>query len=105
MFFAQDANGDSDLWDLAIIEGGEAVRRPTSTSPFASKALLTCFNSDVSMPTSAMHDSNALLCASPMLYLHAICLHDMARRHQAYGLLTCWRMRSSTCSSVKPAAT
>ena len=47
---AQDANGDSDLWDLAITEAGEAVRHPTSTSPFASKALLTCFNSDVRLP-------------------------------------------------------
>ena len=47
----QDANGDSDLWDLAITEAGEAVRNPSSTSPFASKALLTCFNSDVRNPS------------------------------------------------------
>ena len=55
----QDQNSEGDLWDLAIIEGGDAVRRPASSSPFASKALLTCFNSDV---RSA---SNLPVCKSP----------------------------------------
>ena len=58
----QDANGDSDLWDLAITEAGEAVRHPSSTSPFASKALLTCFNSDV---RSSLPHPNLLLPCAP----------------------------------------
>ena len=55
----QDQNSEGDLWDLAIIEGGDAVRSPASSSPFASKALLTCFNSDVRSaphpPPSCVH--------------------------------------------------
>ena len=62
----QDQNSEGDLWDLAIIEGGDAVRRPASSSPFASKALLTCFNSDVrSAP-------NPSLCAHFTYSLHSI---------------------------------
>ena len=61
---AQDANGDSDLWDLAITEAGEAVRHPTSTSPFASKALLTCFNSDVRHRSPISPSACAVLLAS-----------------------------------------
>ncbi len=74
----QDANGDSDLWDLAITEAGEAVRNPSSTSPFASKALLTCFNSDVrNLPHSTLRLPCApeigtiLLCKTLFLMTHS----------------------------------
>lgn len=98
--FVQDANGDSDLWDLAVIEGGEAVRRPTSTSPFASKALLTCFNSDVSIPTPAAHDTHALLCATPLHALHRYYIGIVWQgdtRPMDYS-------HASACSAVRAAA-
>ncbi|KAK9917462.1 hypothetical protein WJX75_004564 [Coccomyxa subellipsoidea] len=39
-----DASGDSDLWDLAAAESGDAIQRHGSPSPFASRSLLGSFD-------------------------------------------------------------
>lgn len=44
----QEASGDSDLWDLAAAESGEAFQRHDSaSSPFASRSLLGSFDMEV----------------------------------------------------------
>lgn len=52
---AQDASGDSDLWDLAAAESGDAIQRHGSPSPFASRSLLGSFDMEVCQPATHSH--------------------------------------------------